>query len=427
MHRVAGPVVVVVALSLVLAPSAAARPHDKLVGGLGELARGGHPWAKPTGPAVQPLPGVVRDGRVLVDVYVTGSVSSRAEELRSHGMSVQAVSRREPQRMVEGWLPVDALEQVAALPGTRAIAPIYPGGLNATTSEGDAAHHGPQARALGPTGTGIAVGVISDSIDKVAPGVDGSQASGDLPPDPNVVVLNDSPAGGSDEGRAMAEIVYDTAPGIAKILFSRGTGTGGAATRVASIDALVAAGARIVVDDTFYLTEPFFQDGIVAQAADRAKAGGAAYIVSAGNRARQSWEGVFTPTGDPALTDFDPGPATDTRQTVAAVPSGRSLSVVLQWDDPFGAVTNDYAIDVYDADSNAFLMTFDNNNVTSGIPRESFPRRAPSRSRSRSGVCRGPPPRTSSGWRARSSPSRSRRNTPTRRGSIRTARRHEAR
>src|SRR3954468_10574620 len=144
MHRVAGPVVVVVALSLVLAPSAAARPHDKLVGGLGELARGGHPWAKPTGPAVQPLPGIVRDGKVLVGVYVRGAVTSRADGLRGHGMRVEAVSRHEPQKMVEGWLPVSALADVAALDGTQAVVPVYEANFNtgAAISEGDAAHHG---------------------------------------------------------------------------------------------------------------------------------------------------------------------------------------------------------------------------------------------------------------------------------------------
>ena len=93
----------------------------------------------------------------------------------------------------------------------------------------------------------------------------------------------------------MAEIVYDTAPGIPKIIFARGGG--GAATRANNIDALVAAGAKVITDDTFYLSQPFFQDGIVAQAVDRAKANGVAYLVSAGNRARQSWEGVFTPVG----------------------------------------------------------------------------------------------------------------------------------
>ena len=121
----------------------------------------------------------------------------------------------------------------------------------------------------------------------------------------------------------MAEVVYDTAPGIPKILFS--AGVGGAATRAAHIDALVAAGAKVIADDVVILSEPFFQDGVVAQAADRAKANGTAYLVSAGNRARQSWEGVFTPGGGPdGRNDFDPGAAEDSRQTIATVPSASS-------------------------------------------------------------------------------------------------------
>ena len=105
--------------------AASGRPLDKLAGGLGELARGGHPWGKPTGPAVQPLPGIVRDGKVLVDVYVNDAVSERAARLREHGMRVEAVSRHAPQRMVEGWLPVSALDDVAALESTLAVVPVY--------------------------------------------------------------------------------------------------------------------------------------------------------------------------------------------------------------------------------------------------------------------------------------------------------------
>ena len=357
------------ALLLVLAPAAAARPRDKLAGGLDELAQGKHPWAHRAGPSVGPVPGTVHDGKVLVDVYVSGPVRDRADGLRGHGMHVEAVSARAPQRMVEGWLPVSALDDVAELDSTEAVVPVYEAGFNtgSVTSEGDAAHRLPQARALGPTGTGIPVGVMSDSINQRGTGVAGSQSTGDLPPD---VQILDEPASGSDEGRAMAEIVYDEAPGIPKIIFARGGG--GAATRANNIDALVAAGAKVITDDTFYLSQPFFQDGIVAQAVDRAKANGTAYLVSAGNRARQSWEGVFTPVGSPALNDFDPGPGTDTRQTVASVPGSQSLSVTLQWDDPLGAVTNDYALDVYNANTNAFLMTFNANNVSTGIPTESF-------------------------------------------------------
>jgi hypothetical protein len=364
-RRFAGPLTVALVLGVVLAPAADARPLDKLVGGLEELAHGKHPWAREARPSVGPVPGIVRDGRVLVDVYVNGAVRDRAATLRGQGMHVEALSARAPQRMVEGWLPVGALDDVAALEGTRAVLPVLPGILNTggTLSEGDAAHRGPQARALGPVGAGIPVGIISDSINRRGTGVAGSQSTGDLPAD--VQILADPPSG-TDEGRAMAEIVYDTAPGIPKILFSRGLG--GPAIRVASIDALVAAGAKIIADDVTYLSEPFFQDGIIAQAADRAKANGTAYFVSAGNRARQSWEGSFTPVG--LLNDFDPGAATDTRQTVATVPAGQQLSVFVQWDDPFGAATNDFALDFYDANTSAFIATVDSNDVGSGVPSE---------------------------------------------------------
>jgi hypothetical protein len=69
--------------------------------------------------------------------------------------------------------------------------------------------------------------------------------------------------------------------------FASGTAAG-AAGKAAAIDALVADGAKIIADDIFYLSEPFFQDGQVAQAVDRARAAGVLYLASAGNRARQS-------------------------------------------------------------------------------------------------------------------------------------------
>ena len=187
-------------------------------------------------------------------------------------------------------------------------------------------------------------------------GVAGSQATGDLPP--TVQILDDSVASGTDEGRAMAEIVYDTSPGIPKIMFA--TGVKGVAAKVTSIDALVAGGAKVIADDTTYFTEPFFQDGIVAQAVDRAKTNGAAYVVTAGNRGRMSWEGTFTPAvSAPPLNDFDTGPATDTRQTLATVPNGQKLTIFVQWDEPFGAAVTDFALDFFSEPGGAFFGTID--------------------------------------------------------------------
>lgn len=357
----------VVAAALVLVPGANAATFDKLVGGLGALARDGRVTADGPEPLVQPPPPIVRGGQVLVDVHVGGALRDAAAALRREGMRVEAVSRTEPERMVEGWLPLSALDDVAALRSTRAVAPVVEPVFNTggTLSEGDAVHRGPQARALGPAGAGIPVGVISDSINKVGGGVAGSQGTGDLPA--SVQILDDSNGLGTDEGRALAEIVYDTAPGIPSILFTRGGP--GAAGKAAGIDALVAAGAKVIVDDVAIFSEPFFQDGVVAQAVDRAKAADVAYVASAGNRARQAWDGVFTPVG--ALNDFDPGAGSDTRQTVATVPDSQQLSLFVQWDDPVGAVTNDFALDFYNATTSAFIGTINSNNVTSGIPTES--------------------------------------------------------
>jgi hypothetical protein len=308
----------------------------------------------------------ISGGRVLVDVYVDGNADTAARQLRAAGLDVTHVARRAPERAVEGWLPIGRATGVAALGATRAVVPVNGFGLDAggTLSQGDAAMHGPQARALGPDGAGVPVGVISDSIDRVGGGVAASQASGDLPA--NVQVLHDGPGGGSDEGRAMAEIVYDEAPGIPKILFS--TGATGAVQKASSIDALVAAGAKVIVDDTFYIGEPFFQDGVVAQAVDRARAAGVAYISSAGNRARQSWEGAFTPAPiDATLNDFNPAGVHDTIQTVSDVGAGGSRFLELQWDEPWGSATSSFLVDVY-ADG-AFLGSVTN---AAGIPATFF-------------------------------------------------------
>lgn len=307
-------------------------------------------------------------GKLVVDVYVKGDVGAAASALRIEGMDVDATTA-DPFKIVEGRLPIDAADEVAALDRVRAVISPAPGGTDTggTLSEGDASHNGPQARALGPTGAGVNMGVISDSIDQVAGGVSDSQASGDLPA--NVTVLKDA-TGGSDEGRAMSEIVYDEAPGIPKFLFASGVADGLTATgpvgRADSINQLVANGARIIADDVFMLNEPFFQDGVVATAVDNARGAGVAYFASAGNRARQSWEGNYV--DDSGANDFGSG---DNFQTVVSVPAGAFISIVIQWDEPFGAVSTD--LDAYLFRSPDLVSPVDSStdaNPTTGIPSE---------------------------------------------------------
>jgi hypothetical protein len=166
----------------------------------------------------------------------------------------------------------------------------------------------------------------------------------------------------------MAEIVYGEAPGISGIAFTTAN-SGGPAGKAAAIDDLVAHGVSVIADDTSYLSDPFFQDGIVAQAADRAEAAGVAYFAAAGNDASQGWQGTFSASGAGASEDFNPAAGVDLIQTVGTIPANGSAQVVLQWAEPWGGATTDFALDVYNGAT--LLGTVDDNNLVTGLPEES--------------------------------------------------------
>jgi hypothetical protein len=321
---------------------------------------------------------VAPGGDVLVDVYVRGDVQDAAYRLRALGMRVEATSTRAPQRLVDGYLPAGALTAAAALDATQAILTQFLRvNAGSVMSEGDGAIGGPAARAaLAPIapGAGVSAGIISDSINQrptPGAGIPSSVATGDLPA--NTVALSDGLAG-TDEGRAMAEILYDEAPGLAGIYFE--TANGGPAAKAGAIDDLVAHGVKVIADDTTYVQEPFFQDDVVAQAVDRAKAAGVAYFASAGNDSRNAWEGTYAPVPAAGGTTNDFGSG-DTIQAVGPLPAGDSVTFVLQWAEPWGRAGTDLALDVYTAGGAVFSRTVDTANTVTGIPEEAFTYTAP--------------------------------------------------
>ncbi len=149
------------------------------------------------------------------------------------------------------------------------------------TSQADTAEHVAAARtSFGVDGTGIKVGVLSDSFDtnaSAATHMAQDIANGDLPA--NTTILEDL-AGGSDEGRAMAQLVHDLAPG-ASIEFA--TAFNGEADFANNILKLAADGAKVIVDDVIYFDELAYQDGPLAQAVNQVAAQGVSYFSSAGN------------------------------------------------------------------------------------------------------------------------------------------------
>jgi len=200
-------------------------------------------------------------------------------------------------RRVFGFIPADKigeLKNVSTLQfASEARKPLHRTG--SVTSQGDKAMRADIARqTLGLTGQGSKIGVISDSYDALE-GAAGGVASGDLPA--GVHVLDDYLfPDGTDEGRAMAEIVHDVAPG-ANIAFN--TAYFGQEGFAEGIINLAKAGCNIIVDDIIYFDEPMFQDGIIAQAVNKVtKDYNVAYFSAAGNKCPvNSYEAAFKNSG----------------------------------------------------------------------------------------------------------------------------------
>ena len=281
----------------------------------------------------------IKDEMVVVDVVAAGDVTELMSQLRAQGMQQSAVYGR----MVSGLLPIASLENVAQLPALKLARPAYARSMTgAVTSQGDAAMLSDDARsAYGVDGAGVTIGTLSDSYN-CRGGAAGDVASGDLPVGVQVLEEEAGCLSGSDEGRAMMQIIHDVAPGASQAFHSAFNGTAAFANGI--IDLATLAGADIINDDIIYFAEPMFQDGIIAQAVDSVKAMGVAYFSAAGNQADESYEDSFSNSGvsgyftGSVRHDFDAGAAVDSLMEVS-IPANAEVIFVLQWDDPFFSVS----------------------------------------------------------------------------------------
>jgi len=324
-------------------------------------------------------------GRVLIDARATGDGAALFSDLQKLGL-------RNGSRygaVVSGLLPVALIKQAAGLDSLRSIhatpRPIHNTG--SVTSQGDVAMRADIARTVhGVDGSGVTVGVMSDSYN-ILGGAAADVISGDLPAAGVTVVNGESGACGTliyciDEGRAMLQIVHDIAPG-ADLLFH--TALSSVVDFANGISALSAAGADVIVDDLLYLNEPMFEDGIVAQAVDAVTANGVAYYSAAGNQGRQSYETTFRDSGEylcleifppyddcniwfervGKMHDFDPGPGQHLFQSIT-IPINATLTIAMQWDDPFGNAKTDHDVVLLDETGSAWYEFGANDNVVTG-------------------------------------------------------------
>jgi hypothetical protein len=333
---------------------------------------------------------LLRDGgRVLAYVRFDAGVEAGVESLRAVGAEIVDVSlqhRTVTVAAAPALLP--RLADVAGVGGvTEALAPLLRAAncAGSVRSEGDTQLTAPRAREdFNVDGNGVTVGILSDSFDRAAAAVThagGDVSSGDLPGPgttcgSSTLGLLDDTAGGDDEGRAMAQIVHDLAPGAA-IGFA--TAFKGELGFAANIRALARSGAKVIVDDVAYLEEPFFQDGPVASAVAEVVSSGVSYFAATGNdnvivagRNVASWEApAFRQTSCPPALEaavgtercmgFNPSGTADPTFAITVAP-GDTLRLDLQWAEPWNGVGTDLDAYLLDALGNPLFEEDDEGN-----------------------------------------------------------------
>jgi hypothetical protein len=242
-------------------------------------------------------------------------------------------------------------DQLLALAGDRDVKYLreperYTTNIGSLTSQGYVSHGANKSIALGVTGAGVRVGVLSDSATPAR--VSALIASGDLPAD--TTVLPGQQGSGEDEGTAMMEIVHDMAPD-AKLFFA--TAYSSQVQFATNIrDLRFTYHCDIIVDDVTYFAEAAFQDGTVASAVNDVTADGALYFSSAANSGNLTfgtsgtWEGDFLSGGPGSGVLAGAGTLHNFGTNVSPVYydtlTGGSTFISLKWSDPLGGSGNDY-------------------------------------------------------------------------------------
>lgn len=391
--------------------------------------------------AANPAARADEQDRVITDIYLDGSASidDVAKALEAQGCKIEARVDWYGHGALAVWLPLDKAAKVGRMTGVNyvnlALKPVHHVG-KVTSQAGFVLKAEALQGGITPTttptpslGSGITVGALSDSFDKLKTTGTGTTAaplypnvhavddvaSYDLPgsathPYGNttpVNVLKDytSSTGVEDEGRGMIQIIHDLVPQAALAFYTADISE---VDFAAGIVALQQAGCNIICDDVGYFDEPIFSDGIVAQAIDKVSAAGATYFSSAGNDDASGYAATFSPvannatsqgyltaqgvvytgltaTEQAAITDFhafgtnaDGTPILVQNVRIPGTSADATGKLEFQWDDPYlsqgggNNVTTDYDILVFLASTGAIQTSRSGmaNSFTTKVPQE---------------------------------------------------------
>ena len=244
---------------------------------------------------------ITRNEQVLIEIIVNDVLYLTDPTFLAALSSLEfiTISTTETTLKLTGYLPITSVLELNNFEAEiNFVQSLYTPIPNAGTvlSQGDSAQGSDQVReGWGLNGVDLKIGILSDSYDNLGLAAD-DVSNGNLPDD--VVIAKDYPTQGiffnqRDEGRAMAQIVHDIVPG-ADIYFHTAMISSGDFAR-GIIKLVDDYQCKLIGDDITYITEPYFQDGIIAQAVNYAFTQDVYYSTAAGNFGNSSWESESTP------------------------------------------------------------------------------------------------------------------------------------
>jgi hypothetical protein len=312
---------------------------------------------------------------VRADVVLAPAGPATRRELAAAGVQVIAWSRRHARATV-AVADREALQRLAAIDGVRMVGQDFGYRRRAGSVDSRAvevlrvdAINGSGGAAVNLDGSGITIGILSDSISRTQDVVDREtvfsggvvdgdtgpksgpvtmtesipQRSGDLP-DAIEILRDDATAPLVDEGAAMAELIHDIAPG-ARIAFHTAV-AGGIAGFADAIDTLCArgSGVDVVVDDIGFLAELMYQRDPISGAAEACVARGVPFFSAAGNIGGRGFRENFRdlqPLDDEGRASLFPPSERDFHDWSGGnaylevdIPADSRVTAVLQWNQP---------------------------------------------------------------------------------------------
>ncbi len=331
----------------------------------------------PAAQAARSIPMSVRDA---VPVSIRFDVGGASIESSLSQLGIATTNKADG--VIEAYVPVDLLTQVAALDPVRKVSAIVPP-LGRVTSQGVSVHVANTWQAGGQTGSGVKVGIIDVGFQGLL-----SLLGAELPASvtarcyTGLGSFSASPSACDAQtvhGTAVAETIFDVAPGVQLYL----------ANPLSPLDLrntvewMTSQGVQIINHSVAWTwdgpgdgTSPFSDAPL--SSVDLAVSGGAMWANAAGNEARATWTGAAADSDNDGWLEFQTGPqcpAGGCELNGLAYSLQESLHVGQQfvaqarWEDSWTDANRD--LDLYlfqlNTTSNVLTIVAQSENIQSGL------------------------------------------------------------